>query len=200
MMQRNANSFSAWQLFLALHRRMTMVARLGTRRYTNGLKPLRSRRAMCSKRRLRVEEECRVQESGLRNGAYGADKFGFKELAAVRWNLTEPALYEHAIAAGEATIVAGGALCAETGHHTGRSPEGQAHGCRRSHREFRVVGQQSQDVAREFRQSARRFHGACQRQERCSRRISMAAPIRNTASRFASLPNSPGTRCSSASC
>src|SRR6201999_1072507 len=31
--------------------------------------------------------------------------------------------YEHAIRNGEATIVAGGALCAETGHHTGRSPK-----------------------------------------------------------------------------
>jgi phosphoenolpyruvate carboxykinase (ATP) len=65
----------------------------------------------------------RVQETGVRNGAYGADKFGFKGLAAVYWNLLEPALYEHAIAAGEATIVASGALCAETGHHTGRSPK-----------------------------------------------------------------------------
>jgi phosphoenolpyruvate carboxykinase (ATP) len=64
-----------------------------------------------------------VQETGVRNGAHGADKFGFKGLGAVRWNLTEPALYEHAIAAGEASLVEGGALCAETGHHTGRSPK-----------------------------------------------------------------------------
>jgi phosphoenolpyruvate carboxykinase (ATP) len=65
----------------------------------------------------------RVQESGVRNGAYGADKFGFKGLAEIHWNLTEPFLYEHAVAAKEATIVQGGALCAETGHHTGRSPK-----------------------------------------------------------------------------
>ncbi len=64
-----------------------------------------------------------MQEQGVRNGAYGADKFGFKNLAEIRWNLTEPALYEHAISAGEASLVAGGALCAETGHHTGRSPK-----------------------------------------------------------------------------
>ena len=64
-----------------------------------------------------------MQESGLRNGAHGADKFGFKNLAAVHWNLTEPSLYEHAIRGNEATIVAGGALCAATGHHTGRSPQ-----------------------------------------------------------------------------
>jgi len=64
-----------------------------------------------------------VQESGVRNGAYGADKFGFSGLAEVHWNLTEPTLYEHAIAGREATVVSSGALCAETGHHTGRSPK-----------------------------------------------------------------------------
>ena len=64
-----------------------------------------------------------MQETGVRNGAYGADKFGFKDLAAVRWNLTAPSLYEYALKAGEAALVEGGALCAETGHHTGRSPK-----------------------------------------------------------------------------
>jgi phosphoenolpyruvate carboxykinase (ATP) len=64
-----------------------------------------------------------VNETGIRNGAFGADKFGFKSLAGVHWNLTAPALYEHAIANKEAEIVEGGALCAETGHHTGRSPK-----------------------------------------------------------------------------
>jgi phosphoenolpyruvate carboxykinase (ATP) len=64
-----------------------------------------------------------VKETGTRNGAFGADKFGLKDLAAVHWNLIEPSLYEHAVARGEAKIVAGGALCAETGVHTGRSPK-----------------------------------------------------------------------------
>ncbi|MGI8526622.1 MAG: phosphoenolpyruvate carboxykinase [Pseudolabrys sp.] len=64
-----------------------------------------------------------MRESGVRNDAYGAERFGLVGLAEVHWNLTEPALYEHAIAAGEAHIVAGGALCAQTGHHTGRSPK-----------------------------------------------------------------------------
>ncbi len=44
-------------------------------------------------------------------------------LASVHSNLLEPALYEHALRRCEASIVAGGALCAETGHHTGRSPK-----------------------------------------------------------------------------
>ena len=64
-----------------------------------------------------------MQETGSRNRAQGADKFGFKDLAAVHWNLDAPPLYEHAIAAGEASIVQGGPICAETGVHTGRSPK-----------------------------------------------------------------------------
>ncbi|HEV2627093.1 MAG TPA: phosphoenolpyruvate carboxykinase [Pseudolabrys sp.] len=64
-----------------------------------------------------------MQETGVRNGAYGADKFGLTDLKAVHWNLTAPTLYEHAIANGEASIVEGGALSAFTGHHTGRSPK-----------------------------------------------------------------------------
>jgi len=64
-----------------------------------------------------------VQETGVRNGTHGADKFGLQGLAAVHWNLAAPALYEHAVAAKEGHIVAGGAFCAETGHHTGRSPK-----------------------------------------------------------------------------
>src|SRR4029453_16391624 len=64
-----------------------------------------------------------VKETGVRNGAYGADKFGFEDLAAVHWNLDAPQLYEHSIAAREATVVQGGPFCAETGVHTGRSPK-----------------------------------------------------------------------------
>src|ERR1700681_73283 len=64
-----------------------------------------------------------VKETGLRNSTFGADKFGFSGLAATHWNLTEAPLYEHALANGEAQIVQGGALCAETGAHTGRSPK-----------------------------------------------------------------------------
>ena len=64
-----------------------------------------------------------MQETGFRNSSYGADKFGFKDLAAVHWNLTAPTLYEDAISRREAAVVQGGAICAETGAHTGRSPK-----------------------------------------------------------------------------
>ncbi|MGB3272730.1 MAG: phosphoenolpyruvate carboxykinase [Xanthobacteraceae bacterium] len=64
-----------------------------------------------------------MQETGVRNGAFGADKFGFKNLKAINWNFGAPQLYEHALAAGEAELTADGALCAETGEFTGRSPK-----------------------------------------------------------------------------
>ena len=64
-----------------------------------------------------------MKETGLRNSAHGADEFGLKDLAAVYWNLPDAALVEHAIAAGEGKLVQGGAFCAETGVHTGRSPK-----------------------------------------------------------------------------
>src|SRR5258708_18750275 len=43
--------------------------------------------------------------------------------APERRNLSAAALYEHAIRRNEAVIVSTGALTAETGEHTGRSPK-----------------------------------------------------------------------------
>src|SRR5438270_942987 len=45
------------------------------------------------------------------------------KVAVERRNLTPAALYEHAIRRNEAAIVSTGALTAETGKHTGRSPK-----------------------------------------------------------------------------
>ena len=64
-----------------------------------------------------------VKETGLRNGAHGPEKFGFKDLAAVHWNLPPEQLYEFALRGNEGNVVEGGAFCAETGIHTGRSPK-----------------------------------------------------------------------------
>lgn len=64
-----------------------------------------------------------MKETGVRNSAFGADKFGFRNLAGVNWNFLTPPLYEHAIRTGEAELTADGALCAETGEFTGRSPK-----------------------------------------------------------------------------
>ncbi|MBV9459759.1 MAG: phosphoenolpyruvate carboxykinase (ATP), partial [Bradyrhizobium sp.] len=64
-----------------------------------------------------------MQETGVHNGAFGADKFGLKKLKAVHWNFGAPQLYDYSLRAGEATLSADGALCADTGVFTGRSPK-----------------------------------------------------------------------------
>ena len=64
-----------------------------------------------------------MDETGTRNAAFGADKFGFRDLAGVRWNLGAAALYEFALENREARVAAQGPLVADTGVHTGRSPK-----------------------------------------------------------------------------
>ena len=64
-----------------------------------------------------------MEQSGVHNGAFGVDKFGLKNLKAVHWNLGTAALYEHALRNNEAELTREGALCAETGEFTGRSPK-----------------------------------------------------------------------------
>src|SRR5438046_2927734 len=72
---------------------------------------------------MRVRGGVFVQDTGVRNGAFGADKFGLKNLERVHWNLGAPQLYQYSLAAGEAVVSADGALCADTGEFTGRSPK-----------------------------------------------------------------------------
>ena len=47
-----------------------------------------------------------MKETGVHNGAFGADKFGFKNLGEVHWNHSAPALYEYALRNGEAVVTA----------------------------------------------------------------------------------------------
>jgi len=53
--------------------------------------------------------------------AHGLEKQGFRNLKAVHWNLTAPALYERAVARGEGHVAQHGPLVVITGQHTGRS-------------------------------------------------------------------------------
>ena len=64
-----------------------------------------------------------MQQVGHFNPAFPADTFGFRNLKTVFYNLEAPRLYEEAMRRGEGEIAAGGALVAETGVHTGRSPK-----------------------------------------------------------------------------
>lgn len=63
-----------------------------------------------------------MAQHGLWNTDAQLGTTGLSDLGEVYWNFTAPALYEYAIARGEAVIAAGGALRADTGTHTGRSP------------------------------------------------------------------------------
>ena len=64
-----------------------------------------------------------MKETGMFNKAFGLSASGFSGLAGAAYNLEAPALYEEAMRRNEAVIAKGGALVAETGVHTGRSPK-----------------------------------------------------------------------------
>jgi phosphoenolpyruvate carboxykinase (ATP) len=72
---------------------------------------------------LQIEEGTLMSEAGKRNPAWAIDRIGLKTTGAVRYNFGEAVLYEEAIRRGEARLTAHGALVAETGQHTGRSPK-----------------------------------------------------------------------------
>jgi len=140
-----------------------------------------------------------VKETGSRNSAHGADKFGFKDLTAVHWNLDAPQLYEHSIRNGEATIVQGGPICAETGVHTGRSPKDK-HTVVDAQTENTVWWDGNRKLSQANFQLLYEDFIAHARGKTSTPRICSAAPIRNIGSRRESSPSLPGIRCSSASC
>jgi phosphoenolpyruvate carboxykinase (ATP) len=64
-----------------------------------------------------------VDTIGQFNAAHGAETFGFRNLKAVYWNLEAARLYEESLRRGESELAREGALVADTGSHTGRSPK-----------------------------------------------------------------------------
>lgn len=64
-----------------------------------------------------------MSEVGKRNSACAIDHIGLKTTGVVRYNFGAASLYEESIRRGEARLTAHGALVAETGQHTGRSPK-----------------------------------------------------------------------------
>ena len=63
-----------------------------------------------------------MHQAGPFNPAFDAERFGLKDLKSISYNRQAPRLVEDAIRLGEALVAKGGALSAETGIHTGRSP------------------------------------------------------------------------------
>ena len=64
-----------------------------------------------------------MSEIGIRNPSCGIDAAGLITTGKVHYNASEADLCEEAIRRGEARLTAHGALVAETGQHTGRSPK-----------------------------------------------------------------------------
>ena len=64
-----------------------------------------------------------MKTSGQFNASAPAESFGFEGVSAFHYNLGAPQLYEEALKRGEAQLAKGGAIVAETGIHTGRSPK-----------------------------------------------------------------------------
>ena len=89
--------------------------------------------------------------------------FPFENKPNVFRNLEAPRLYEEAIRRGEAEIASGGALVAETGAHTGRSPQDKFIVRDAAHRGVDLVGQQSRHDAGMLRSPARRHDRPCER-------------------------------------
>jgi phosphoenolpyruvate carboxykinase (ATP) len=53
---------------------------------------------------------------------HGLEALGIVRSGPVHWNLSVPALYEHAVARDEGSLAADGPIVCRTGQHTGRSP------------------------------------------------------------------------------
>jgi phosphoenolpyruvate carboxykinase (ATP) len=64
-----------------------------------------------------------MEQFGIHNPAIELATAGFASAKSVRYNFTAASLYEESIRRGEAELTAHGALRAETGQHTGRSPK-----------------------------------------------------------------------------
>ncbi len=116
----------------AIFRRFTATERV--KRHARDSSNAGSRRISSCKRRV------------VHNGAFGADKFGLK-------NLKTRALESRCAAAlssirsrdGEAVLSADGALCADTGEFTGRSPKDKFTVRDATYRQEHVVGRQPVD-------------------------------------------------------
>ena len=64
-----------------------------------------------------------IETSAARGGKVGLDAHAIDPQGAVWWNLPVAALYERALASGDAELAEGGPLVVSTGPHTGRAPK-----------------------------------------------------------------------------
>ena len=63
-----------------------------------------------------------METKGFFSSSYGINEQGLSDVGTAYWNLGSAELVEHAVRLGEGQLAANGALVAETGTRTGRSP------------------------------------------------------------------------------
>jgi phosphoenolpyruvate carboxykinase (ATP) len=63
-----------------------------------------------------------MEQQGQVRSSYGLEAHGIRNANTVWWNLSTPALYEHAIQRHEGLLAHLGPLVVRTGQYTGRSP------------------------------------------------------------------------------
>jgi len=64
-----------------------------------------------------------MQEQGRAKSAHGLSAHGIRNANTIWWNLSTPALYEHAVQRHEGMVAHLGPLVCRTGQYTGRSPQ-----------------------------------------------------------------------------
>ena len=64
-----------------------------------------------------------MKQTGPVISTFGLENHGVENTQAAHWNLSTPALYQHALRRGEGELAAGGGLVVVTGKYTGRSPK-----------------------------------------------------------------------------
>ena len=64
-----------------------------------------------------------MQEQGRAKSEHGLSAHGIRNANTIWWNLSTPALYEHAVQRHEGLVAHLGPLVVRTGQYTGRSPK-----------------------------------------------------------------------------
>ena len=141
-----------------------------------------------------------MRQTGMFNTDFGAEGFGFAELAAVHWNLQAPQLYGEALQRFEARIADGRRAGRRNGAHTGRSPKDKFI-VRDPTTERTVWWDNNGAMSPEhFDRLLADFIEHARGRELFAQDLYAAADPVARASGRASSPNSPGIRCSSATC
>jgi phosphoenolpyruvate carboxykinase (ATP) len=132
--------------------------------------------------------------------AYGLGRHGFRNLKAVSWNLSAPALYEEAVRRGEGHVAKNGPLVVRTGQHTGRSANDKFV-VRDQNSESQVWWDNNKPMSpAHFDALYADMMAHAEGRELFAKDLFGGADLTHRISACAWSPNMPGTRCSCINC